>query len=74
MDDFREYYTRLRNGTYGCVNRIVMNAHYDVAQTAGGLQTWWNRFRDHHDLIKNHLTRLAACFGRRTAAGARATP
>lgn len=72
MDDFTAYYAPLLDGTYSCVDRIVINAYYPLAQTAGGLRTWWNRFREDRDLTTTHLMRLAARFSRRARAWARA--
>ena len=34
-DAFSEYYTELLQGTYDCVDRIVLNAFFPVGQTAG---------------------------------------
>ena len=40
-DEFSEYYTELIQGTYDCVDRIVLNAFFPVGQTAGGVRSWW---------------------------------
>jgi hypothetical protein len=44
-DAFSEYYAELLQGTYDCVDRIVLNAFFPVGQTAGGLRTWWRFLR-----------------------------
>jgi hypothetical protein len=44
-DAFSEYYAELLQGTYDCVDRIVLNAFFPVGQTAGGIRTWWRFLR-----------------------------
>ena len=50
-DAFSEYYAELLQGTYDCVDRIVLNAFFPVGQTAGGIRAWW-RFLRGDDLTK----------------------
>ncbi len=71
MDDFTAYYASLLDGTYSCVDRIVVNAYYPLGQTAGGLRTWWRRFQRDDELTTKRLLRLAARFSRSARAWAR---
>ena len=41
LDAFSEYYAELLQGTYDCVDRIVLNAFFPFGQTAGGIRSWW---------------------------------
>ena len=36
-DEFSQYYAELLQGTYDCVDRIVLNAFYPLGQTGGGV-------------------------------------
>ena len=68
-DAFSEYYAELLQGTYDCVDRIVLNAFFPVGQTAGGIRTWW-RFLHGDDLSLDdeHLREMAGTFSRRLQA------
>lgn len=70
-DDFTAYYASLMDGTYSCVDRIVVNAYYPLGQTAGGFRTWWRRFQPDEELTTKRLLRLAARFSRSARAWAR---
>ena len=37
-DEFSQYYAELLQGTYDCVDRIVLNAFYPLGQTGGGVR------------------------------------
>ena len=39
-DELSSYYAELLEGTYDCVDRIVLNAYFKMGQTGGGLRTW----------------------------------
>jgi len=59
-------------GTYDCVDRIVLNAYFLLAQSAGGFRTWWRRLRGSDaDLDNTHLMRFAGHFSRRIHAYAK---
>lgn len=49
MDDFRGCYADLLTGSYGCVDRIVLNAYYPQGHHPGGFRTWWRRWHDEGD-------------------------
>jgi len=68
-DDFSCYHAELLEGTYDCVDRIVLNAYFPMGQTAGGLRTWWRLLRgDDADLDDDHLRDMAGTFSRRLRA------
>jgi hypothetical protein len=55
-DTFSAYYADLLQGTYDCLDRIVLNAFYPLGQTAGGMRTWWRHL--HGDDSKLNDDRL----------------
>lgn len=39
FDDFSTYYEDFLDGTYDCIDRIVLNAYFIMAQSNGGFRT-----------------------------------
>lgn len=71
-DEFSQSYQAYLTGTYDCVDRIVLNAYFILAQSPGGFRTWWRRLRDNDDELDNtHLMRFAGRFSRRIHAYAK---
>src|SRR5438105_10263715 len=65
-DEFSQYYAELLEGTYDCVDRIVLNAFYPLGQTGGGMRTWWRCLRgDDSTLDDAHLREMAGSFSGR---------
>jgi len=65
-DEFSQSYQPYLTGTYDCVDRIVLNAYFILAQSAGGFRTWWRQLRGSDDDLDNtHLMRFAGRFSRR---------
>ena len=65
-DEFSRYYADLLEGTYDCVDRMVLNAYFGLGQTGGGLRSWWRLLRgDDSDLDDAHLREMAGTFSRR---------
>jgi hypothetical protein len=65
-DAFSEYYAELLQGTYDCVDRIVLNAFFPFGQTGGGVRTWWRWLHgDDLTLDNEHLREMAGTFSRR---------
>lgn len=65
-DEFSQSYQDYLTGTYDCVDRIVLNAYFIMAQSAGGFRTWWRQLRgSDEDLDNTHLMRFAGRFSRR---------
>ena len=67
-------YGDLLDGTYDCVDRIVLNAYDPLCYSVGGFRTWWRRLRggSDADLDTAHLMRRAGRFSRRVRAFAKA--
>jgi hypothetical protein len=72
-DQFSDSCSDLLEGQYDCVDRVVLNAYFPLAQKPGGFRTWWRQMSgsDEH-LDDTHLMRLAGRFGRRVRAFAKA--
>jgi DNA-binding transcriptional ArsR family regulator len=65
-DDFCSYYQEYLDGTYDCVDRIVLNAYFCLAQSPGGFRTWWRQLMGSDETLDNtHLMRFAGRFSRR---------
>ena len=73
-DDFSARYGDLINGSYDCVDRVVLNAWFPMGVNPGGLRTWWRRLHGGDDqLDSTHLMRMAGRFARRVKAWAAAS-
>jgi hypothetical protein len=71
-DEFSQSYQAYLTGTYDCVDRIVLNAYFILAQSAGGFRTWWRQLNgSDEDLDNTHLMRFAGRFSRRIHAYAK---
>lgn len=65
-DPFSSHYAELLDGTYDCVDRIVLNGYFRFIQSPGGFRTWWRQLYGHDDNLDNaHLMRFAGRFARR---------
>jgi hypothetical protein len=72
-DDFSERYGHLIDGSYDCVDRVVLNAYFPVGHNPGGFRCWWRRLHGSDDQLDNtHLMRMAGRFARRVKAWAKA--
>jgi hypothetical protein len=69
-DEFSASYSDLLDGTYDCVDRLVLNAYNALCASPGGFRTWWRRLMggSDADLDTAHLMRLAGRFSRRVRA------
>ena len=72
-DELSRYYAPLLEGSYACVDRIVLNAFNPLCYSAGGFRTWWRRLWNGSDaqLDDAHLMRMAGRFSRRLHAFAK---
>jgi len=72
-DQLSEYYSDLLDGSYDCVDRIVLNGHFGLCYSPGGFRSWWRRLHDgsEENLDNNHLMRIAGRFSRRVRAFAK---
>jgi hypothetical protein len=66
-DQLTERYRDLLQGSYDCVDRIVLNAYNSLCYSAGGFRQWWRRLMNGSDeqLDNAHLMRMAGRFSRR---------
>ena len=73
-DDLRCRYSDLLDGSYDCVDRIVLNAYNRFCYSAGGFREWWRRLMNGSDeqLDNAHLMRMAGRFSRRVRGFAKA--
>lgn len=73
-DEFGNYYSNLLDGSYDCVDRIVLNGYFTLGHTPGGFRTWWRRlYNNSEDQLDNaHLMRMSGRFGRRVRGYAKA--
>ena len=73
-DELSSYYRDLLEGSYDCVDRIVLNGYCGLYYSAGGFRCWWRRL--HHGseeaLDNTHLMRMAGRFSRRVRGFAKA--
>jgi hypothetical protein len=71
-DQLSTLYGNLLEGSYDCVDRVVLNAYFGMGQTGGGLRVWWRELYGSDDnLDDNHLMRMAGRFSRRLRAWAK---
>jgi hypothetical protein len=73
-DELTERYRELLDGSYDCVDRIVLNAYNTLCYSAAGFRHWWRRLMNGSDehLDNTHLMRLAGRFSRRIRGFAKA--
>jgi hypothetical protein len=72
-DRLSDLYQDLLDGTYDCVDRIVLNAYFRPGHSAGGFRIWWRQLTGSDDSLDNaHLMRMAGRFARRVCAHAKA--
>jgi hypothetical protein len=73
-DDLTRRHAGLLEGTYDCVDRLVLNGYLSMCHSPGGFRVWWRGWHDGGDdtLDDTHLLRLAGRFSRRVRAYAKA--
>ena len=73
IDKLSSRYTGFLNGTYECVDRIVLNAYFQFGQRPAGFRTWWRQLEGSDEKLDNaHLMRMAGRLARRVRAHAKA--
>jgi len=71
-DQLSGLYSDLLDGSYDCVDRIILNAYFSMGQTGGGFRTWWRAlYGSDAKLNDTHLMRMAGRFSRRLRAWAK---
>ena len=72
-DQLSVLYGDLLEGSYDCVDRVVLNAYFSMGQSGGGFRVWWRALHgSDENLDDNHLMRMAGRFSRRLRAWAKA--
>ena len=68
-DPISQHYSEILDGTYECVDRIVINGYYSPGYSGGGFRVFWRLLKgSDDDLDNNHLMRMAGRFSRRVHA------
>jgi len=63
----------LLQGSYDCVDRVLLNGYYGLCHSAGGFRLWWSRLKGGDESPdRNLLMRMAGHFSRRLRAYAAA--
>ncbi len=72
-DQLSTQYHDLLDGTYDCVDRVVLNGYFRPGHNPGGFRVWWRRLTGSDATLDNaHLMRMAGRFSRRLRAYAKA--
>jgi hypothetical protein len=68
-DPLSDRYRQLLEGSYDCVERIVLNAYFRMGHSGGGFRAWWQKLEGWEEHLDNaHLMRMAGRFSRRLRA------
>ncbi len=72
-DELSQRYGDLLDGSYDCVDRIVLNGYFRLCYSGGGFREWWRRLMGSEEKLDNaHLMRMAGRFSRRVRGSAKA--
>src|SRR5215467_12733851 len=72
-DRLSERYRELLEGSYDCVDRIVLNAYFRMGHSPGGFRVWWQALTGSDETLENaYLMRMAGRFSRRVRGYAKA--
>ena len=72
-DGLSDLYQDLLDGSYDCVDRIVLNAYFRMGHDPAGFRVWWRALTGSDDTLDNaHLMRMAGRFSRRVRGYAKA--
>jgi hypothetical protein len=72
-DTLSEQDEDLLEGSYDCVDRLILNAWFPKGIDGGGFRCWWRAlYGSEEDLANTHLMRLAGRFSRRLRGWAKA--
>jgi hypothetical protein len=73
MDQFCEQYQDLMEDSYDRVDRVVLNAYFEMGRDPGGIRIWWRALHgSEEDLDSTPWMRMAGRFARRLRAFAQA--
>jgi len=51
VDALSTYYADLLDGSYDCVDRIVLNAYHTLCYSPGGFRQWWRQLMNGHEYV-----------------------
>jgi hypothetical protein len=71
VEGLSKRYEELLQGSYDCVDRVVLNGYHGLCHSGGGFRLWWNRLTGGQLLDRTHLMRMAGHFSRRLRAYAK---
>ena len=60
-DPLSERYKELLEGSYDCVDRIVLNAYFRMGHSAGGFRTWWRQLTGSEETLDNTQNLMVHC-------------
>jgi hypothetical protein len=65
-DDFSNYVAEMLDGSYDCVDRVVLNGYFPYGQQGGGMRNWWRLLQGSDEgLSDESLQKMAGDFSRR---------
>jgi len=71
QDPMTQAFDEYLDGTYDCVDRLVLNAYFPLGGSGGGFRTWWRRLCGGDETLDDtHLMRFPGRFSRRVRAWA----
>jgi len=71
-DEFSSYHEEHLEGSYDCVDRIVLNGYFGPGHQGGGFRFWWRNLHGSDEgLTQESLQRMAGDFSRRVRAHCR---
>ena len=71
-DELSTLYSDLLEGSYDCVDRIILNAYFQGGISGGGMRCWWRTLHGSDEGLDNaHLMRIAGRFSRGLSLGER---
>lgn len=71
-DALSKHYSKILEGSYDCIDRLVLRAYNPILHSPGGLRVWYRRLSgDDKRLDTNQLMRFAGRFSRRVKAFAK---
>jgi len=52
-DEVSQHYGDLLDGSYDCVDRIVLNGYFRLCYSGGGFREWWRRLMGSEEKLDN---------------------
>ena len=71
-DKLSQHYKDILEGTYDCVDRLVLNGYYPLGHSPGGMRTWFRNLKGSDKGLNNiTLMRMSGRFSSRIRAFSR---